>query len=495
MEKNLEVDEQVYKHEIEGYGDKCGVFAVYAPGENVAEMAYKGLYAIKNRGQDAAGIDVVSEAGFIHDHKDLGRVDAVFHGGESLPVHFPEVGRLATGHVRYGTMNKLEAAKRIHAAQPLDKDGQSLDGTPFIISGLYNGDVTNIGQVANAHDIDFAGFVSDSEGVMSLLQKYMSEQQHPDLVRALEWLLPQLEGAFSAIFTDGDDLLAARDGNGFRPFVYGKTTTESQVIASEVHALSAVQAEFNGEIEPGTICKVDEGGVKVLSRFSEAEVSPCAYEYIYFSKEDNIFHGRNIGAVREQLGLQLAKEHPYTDVDLWVGVPNSGITSAQAYADALKIPYEQVITINPEFTSEKRSFIGNNQTEREAITRAKQLVDEDKVRGKRIGVSDDSIIRGTVKRALIEMLREAGATEVHVRIPSPVYEYSCKYGMDTGRREELLKYNRTLEEMRQYIGADSLEYLSPEGTRLAITGAIAGKLCLACATGDYPTEVPVSITK
>lgn len=468
---------------FEDFGEKCGVFAVFEPDSNVALTTYNGLYALKHRGQDAAGQVVGDEYGELFIYKDLGSVQDVFKDGEALPLLLPSIGRMAIGHNRYGTMARVPTQERWHAAQPIK-------GQKNNFAGAYNGDVSNIRRIMSQHEFSTDSYVSDTEGVIKLIDLYMSRSQEPTLINALHQVLPQLEGAYSGVFTDGKRIVGVRDPNGFRPFVYGQTATGGHVLASEVRALDESGAEFKYEVAPGTMIIIDEKGVHT-ERFAKDCSTPCMYEYFYFSKEDNIFHNQKVGDVKSRFGEELAREHPI-DADLVVGVPNSGITAAEAYAKALNLPYIQAVTKNKNRESDLRSFLANNQNEREAIALAKFLIDGIEVKDKSIVVVDDSVIRGTVSRVLIQMLREAGATSVHVRVPAPIYKYSCYYGMDTGRAEELLATSRNLSEMCETIGADSLEFLSPAGVVKAVQRPM-GKICIACATGEYPTEVPVTL--
>ena len=468
----------------EDFGEKCGVFGVFAPDTNVALSTYDGLLTLKHRGQDASGQVVATDDGALHLYKQLGNVKEVFENGTALPEVLPTVGRLAIGHNRYGTMMKVPADMRWHAAQPIL-------GEAAQFAGAYNGDVSNIHDVMTEHGFRRDEYISDTEGVMKLVDLYMAAQETPDIMGALEQVLPRLSGAFSAVFTDGQRLIGARDRNGFRPFVYGQTAEGGHVLASEVRALHEVRADFVREIRPGEIVAIDENGLQ-SSEFAASSPTPCFYEFAYFSKEDNILDGQKVGDVRWRFGRELAAEHPVLDADMVVGVPNSGIVAAEAYAKTLNLPYEQVILKHHK--SNLRSFLANTQTERESIAANKFEYETEVIAGKKMVVIDDSVIRGTVSRILIEQLRAAGAAEVHVRVPAPEYRYSCHYGMDTGRPEELLATNRTLDEMRDFIGADSLEFLSPAG----VTRAAAlpfGKMCLACATGEYPSALSVNLIK
>ncbi len=466
----------------EDFGEKCGVFGVFEPGTNVALTTYEGLVMLKHRGQDASGQVVVTDDGELHLYKQLGNVIEVFDEGRKLPEVLPLVGRLAIGHNRYGTMKSVPIEQRWHAAQPIM-------GKEDRFAGAYNGDVANIHEVMNRHGFKAGSYVSDTEAVMKLVDLYLGKGPNADLIYSLRSVLPHLEGAFSGVFTDGKRLIGARDPNGFRPFVYGKTPSGGHVMASEIRALREAGASYEREISPGEMLIIDENGAH-SERFAEATPTPCSYEYFYFSKEDNILDGQKVGDVRWRFGEELAREHPI-QADLVVGVPNSGIIAAEAYAKTLGLDYSQVITERPK---SKRSFLGNTQAERELIAENKFDYYYELINGKIVVVVDDSVIRGTVSRVNIKHLFEAGAAEVHVRVPSPEYKHPCKYGMDTGRVEELLATGRSLEEMREYIGADSLEFLSPEGVSRA-TQRAAGKMCLACATGDYPTKVFIDLLK
>lgn len=467
----------------EDFGEKCGVFGVYEPGTNVALTTYEGLVKLKHRGQDASGQAVADLDGDLHLFKDLGKVTDVFEEGNKLPQVLPVLGRLAIGHNRYGTMNKVPLEQRWNAAQPIMiGDGR--------FAGAYNGDVSNITDVMRRHEYRDDSYVSDTEAVMKLIDLYIGTGPTGNIVDSLRAVLPQLEGAFCGVFTDGQRLIGARDPNGFRPFVYGTTASGGHVLASEIRALRQVGASFEQEVQPGSMIVIDDNGVS-FEQFAKPTPTPCSYEYFYFSKEDNILDGQVVGDVRYRFGQELAMEHP-VEADLVVGVPNSGITSAEAYAKATGLMYEQLIAKNPK--SDLRSFLANNQAERQTIAEGKFVIDSLLVDGKSIVVVDDSVIRGTVSKALVQMLRQAGAAEVHVRVPAPIYKYSCHYGMDTGRPEELLASGRNLQEMRNFIGADSLEFLSTDGVLRATRRAV-GKLCMACSTGEYPTNIAVNLIK
>lgn len=458
------------------FGEKCAVFGVYHPNTDVAETTYQGLVMLKHRGQDASGIAVAGKDG-ISLYKDLGSVKDVFELGHKLKEVLPSIGRIAIGHNRYGTQKKLMQELRLRAAQPIRGKG-------FVAA--INGDISNIHPVMQNHGFGREDYVSDTDGAVKLLSSYIGTPGIPSLRPALRSVLPQLEGAFSAIFTDGENLIGARDRHGFRPYVYGRTAMGGHILSSEVRGLHGVGAEFEREIDPGEIVTINERGV-FSEAFAEENTKLCMYEDIYFSKEENIFHGQKVGDVRNRLGQELANEHPMM-ADIVVGVPNSGITAAKAYAEALNLKYAQVIEKNANKEADLRSFLANCQDEREAIARAKVVIDRLGVEGKSVLVVDDSVIRGTVSKVVIQMIREAGATEVHVRVPAPMYKFACHYGMDTGRPEELLATNRTPDEMRDFIGADSLEFLSLAGVGRARRRNISS-ICGACATGEYPTEV------
>lgn len=459
--------------------EECGVFGVYAPGQALAELTYAGLVGLKHRGQDAAGIVVADADGSLHIHKDVGNVKEVFDEGRSLHSVLPPLGRLAIGHDRYGTMVKVSSKQR--AAQPM----MGRDGDTAL---ACNGEFANIESLLSDHGLDRANYVTDTEAAVGLIDLYRDHEPGRNMVAALRKVLTKLRGAYSLLITDGDQLAAARDPQGFRPFVRGELIDGGQVLASEVRALNAVGAAFTEEIEPGQIMVIDETGIR-QEQFAAPSEKACMYEYFYFSKPDNIFHGQRVGDVRRRFGAELAMEHPLAK-GVVVGVPESGILAAEGYAAALNLP--MVEGVKKERGVDLRSFLGPNQAAREAIARAKFNIDRQLVEGQDVALVDDSIIRGTISRELIRMLRENGAREIHVRVPAPQYLFSCVYGMDTGRREELLAVGRSIKQMCDYIGADSLAFLSVEGVGRGVARPL-GKLCTACATGAYPTDVSVRI--
>jgi amidophosphoribosyltransferase len=460
-------------HELDaqrpGPQDACGVFGVWAPGEDVSKLAYFGLYALQHRGQEAAGMAVSDGSGVVV-YKDLGLVAQVF----DEPTLASLRGYIAIGHTRYSTTG----ASTWDNAQP------TLRATPAgtTLALAHNGNLVNTAelaqQAANMGLVD-VGATSDTALVTALLAA------HPDLsieAAALK-VLPTLRGAFSFVFMDEDTLYAARDAHGVRPLVLGRLE-RGWVIASETAALDIVGASVVREVEPGELIAIDEHGLR-SSRFGMPEPKGCLFEYVYLARPDTTISGRNVYAARVAIGRTLAMEHP-VEADLVIPVPESGTPAAIGYAAASGIVYGAGLMKNAYVG---RTFIQPSQTIRQLGIRLKLNPLRDNVRGKRLVVVDDSIVRGNTQRAIVRMLREAGAIEVHVRISSPPVKWPCFYGIDFATRAELLANGLDLEGIRRSIGADSLGYVSLSGL-IAATEQPASRLCRACFDGQYPIELP-----
>ncbi|MDP9239886.1 MAG: amidophosphoribosyltransferase [Actinomycetota bacterium] len=450
--------------------DACGVFGVWAPGEEVAKLTYFGLYALQHRGQEAAGI-AVSDGSGIMVYKELGLVAQVFDETTLNSMS----GRLAIGHTRYSTTG----ASTWENAQPTLA---STSAGATVALG-HNGNLVNTAELALLVDPMGAdvgnGATSDTEIVARLLAA------RPDLsleAAALE-VLPMLRGAFSLVFMDEDTLYAARDPQGVRPLVLGRLE-RGWVVASETAALDIVGASVVREIEPGELVAIDDHGLRA-SRFAKAEPKGCLFEYVYLARPDTTIAGRSVHATRVEVGRTLAREAP-ADADLVIPVPESGTPAAVGYAEASGIPYGLGLVKN---TYVGRTFIQPSQTIRQLGIRLKLNPLRDVIRGTRLVVVDDSIVRGNTQRALVRMLREAGATEVHVRISSPPMKWPCFYGIDFASRAELIAAGLGVEEIRASIGADSLGYVSLEGL-VAASRQPAESLCRACFDGVYPIALP-----
>ena len=459
-----------------GPQDACGVFGVWAPGEEVAKLAFYGLYALQHRGQESAGI-ATSDGQRILVYKDMGLVSQVFT--ESDLATLP--GDLAIGHCRYSTTGSSTWVN----AQP------TLRPTKYGTLALaHNGNLTNTGDLAelvqkleptNGRD---RGATTDTEIMTALI----SLQNEKNVEASAIAVLPQLEGAFSLVFMDEHTLYAARDRHGVRPLVLGKLET-GWVVASESAALDIVGAAFVREIEPGEFIAIDENGVR-SQRWAVAEPKGCLFEYVYLARPDTLIAGQGIHATRVAIGERLAKEAP-VEADLVIPVPESGTAAAIGYAKGSGIPFGIGLVKN---SYVGRTFIQPSQTIRQLGIRLKLNPLREIIEGKRIVVVDDSIVRGNTQRAIVRMLREAGAREIHVRISSPPVKWPCFYGIDFATRAELIASGLEVEEIRRSIGADSLGYVSLEGL-IESTQIEDKKLCSACFTGQYPIRIPVDMSE
>ncbi|WP_243710435.1 amidophosphoribosyltransferase [Micromonospora sp. KC213] len=452
-----------------GPQDACGVFGVWAPGEEVANLTYFGLYALQHRGQEAAGIAVSDGSGVVV-YKDLGLVAQVF----DEPTLASLRGHVAIGHTRYSTTG----ASTWENAQPTIRSSSS--GTTIALA--HNGNLVNTADLqreVGERELGSDGATNDTSLVTMLLASY------PDLSveAAAMQVLPRLRGAFSFVFMDESTLYAARDPHGVRPLVLGRLE-RGWVVASETAALDIVGASVVREIEPGELIAIDGDGLR-STRFAAPEPKGCLFEYVYIARPDATIAGRNVHSARKQIGRQLAREHP-VEADLVIPVPESGTPAAIGYAEESGITYGAGLMKNPYVG---RTFIQPSQTLRQLGIRLKLNPLRENVRGKRLVVVDDSIVRGNTQRAIVRMLREAGALEVHVRISSPPVTWPCFYGIDFATRAELLANGLDNEGVRRSIGADTLGYVSLPGL-IAATEQPKTRLCRACFDGEYPIELP-----
>ena len=451
--------------------EECGVFGVWAPGDDVAKLTYYGLYALQHRGQEAAGM-AVSDGVHVVVYKELGLVAQVF----DEPTLATLTGHLAIGHCRYSTTG----SGTWENAQPSYRPGRGGGGLAL----GHNGNLTNTSELAtrvrdSGVDRGGLGATNDSDLIAALLAAL------PDLsveAAALE-VLPTLDGAFSLVFMDENTLYAARDRHGVRPLVLGRLE-RGWVVASETAALDIVGATFVRDVEPGELLAIDETGLR-SSRFADPAPKGCIFEYVYLARPDTKIAGRSVHATRVQVGRRLAEEAP-TDADLVIPVPESGTPAAVGYAQASGIPYGMGLVKN---SYVGRTFIQPSQTIRQLGIRLKLNPLREVIEGKRLVVVDDSIVRGNTQRAIVRMLREAGAREVHVRISSPPVKWPCFYGIDFASRAELIAGGLSVDDIRSSIGADSLGFISLDGLVDATT--IPGdQLCRACFDGVYPIRLP-----
>jgi amidophosphoribosyltransferase len=463
-------------------GHECGVFGVYAPNQPVAHLTYLGLYALQHRGQESAGI-AVSDGHLITVIKDMGLVSNVFDDRTLAAL----TGHLAIGHTRYSTTG----SSTWRNAQPFYRN---VGEHSFALG--HNGNLVNTEKLAADVGMLPGAITSDSDLVAELISRELALDPEPSadgrvLERSLLEVLPRLEGAFSFVLMDEGHVIGVRDPNGFWPLCLGKLDN-GWVLASETPALDIVGAHFVREVEPGEMIIIDATGWRSVRPFDASAIQPhlCLFEFVYFSRPDGWLYGQNVHSARVRMGEQLAEQSPI-DADMVMGVPESGIPAAEGYARRSGVPQGQGLVKNRYIG---RTFIAPNQQMRALGVRMKLNPLRDNIAGKRLVVVDDSIVRGTTTRAMIAMLRETGAAEVHMRISSPPYKWPCYYGMDTGIQGELIAANLELDEIRNYIGADTLAYLTVDRLREA-TGAAGAGFCDACLTGTYPVEVPITLTK
>jgi amidophosphoribosyltransferase len=457
-----------------GPQDACGVFGVWAPGEEVAKLTYYGLYALQHRGQESAGI-ATSDGHRINVYKDMGLVSQVFDEATLNTL----TGHIAVGHCRYSTTGSSHWAN----AQPTL--GATAAGT---VALAHNGNLTNSAElyqmVLDRHGKPRAGELAQGNTTdTALVTALLAGNDGRSLEQTAMDLLPSIRGAFCFVFMDEGTLYAARDAYGVRPLVLGRLE-RGWVVASEQAALATVGASYIREIEPGEFIAIDEDGVR-SSRFAETTAAGCVFEYVYLARPDAAIAGRSVYESRVEMGRQLARENAAA-ADIVIPVPESGTPAAVGFAEESGIPFAHGFVKNAYVG---RTFIQPSQTLRQLGIRLKLNALESVIRGKRIIVVDDSIVRGNTQRAVVRMLREAGAAEVHVKISSPPVRWPCFYGIDFASRAELIANGAAIDEISKSIGADSLAYISEDGM-IDATQQPRERLCTACFTGTYPIELP-----
>ena len=457
--------------------EECGVFGVISPGvSDVAGMAYYGLYALQHRGQESCGI-VINDDGVFSSYKDLGLVSEVF-SADTLS-HLPR-GNMAVGHVRYGTTG----GNSRNNCQPIEVNHQK--GKMAL---AHNGNLSNAAQLRNALELSGAIFhtTSDTETIAYIVTQ--KRLKTPSIEDALSAAMDTLEGAYSLVLMSAQKLICARDPYGFRPLCYGKTPDGLYVIASENCALKAVGAEFVRDLEPGEILVFGpDGVVSRKEHCGKCSKKLCIFEYIYFARPDSVIDGVPVHSARIRAGKILAKQHP-AQADLVMGVPDSGLDAALGFSMESGIPYGIGLIKNKYIG---RTFISPGQSARLDQVKIKLGVIEESVRGKRIVLVDDSIVRGTTSGRIVRLLREAGAREIHMRISAPPFLHPCYYGTDIDSREHLIACHHNTAETAKIIGVDSLGYLPVTELHSLIGGY---GFCSACFDGDYPTPVPADTRK
>jgi amidophosphoribosyltransferase len=443
--------------------ESCAVFGIYGA-EDAAQLTYLGLYALQHRGQEASGI-VTSDDGRIREHRDMGLVAKVY----DKDILSKLAGSMAIGHNRYSTMGLSTTAN----IQPL-----LVDCKIGKIAVAHNGNLVNAVDLRRGMEADGSIFRSttDSEVILHLIARSRASAIEEMIAEALR----KVQGAFSLVFLTKDKVIAARDTRGFRPLCLGRLE-DAYVFASESCAFDIIGATYLREIAPGELCVLGPGGPQFL-RFAEPErrLMRCIFEFIYFSRPDSKVFGENVDKVRRKLGRRLAREAP-VGADMVIAVPDSSNTIALGYAEESKLPFELGLIRNHYVG---RTFIQPRQAVRDGDVRIKFNPVRGVLKGKRIVLVDDSIVRGSTMKKLITMLREAGVDEIHLRIGSPPITHSCYYGIDTPTRGELIASSHTVSQIREYLGVDSLHYLSTEGLLTCVEDP--DNYCVACFTGAYP---------
>ena len=457
--------------------EECGVFGVISPEpSDVAGVVYYGLYALQHRGQESCGI-VVNDDGLFSSHKDLGLVSEVFHS--EVLSRFPK-GTMAVGHVRYGTTGGTNRTN----CQPIEVNHQK--GRMAL---AHNGNLSNAAKLRNELELSGAIFhtTSDTETIAYIVTR--ERLKLPSIEDALSSAMNILEGAYSLVMMSPQKLICARDPYGFRPLCYGKTQDGMYVIASESCALKAVGAEFIRDVEPGEIIVFSKNGIVSRKEHCNSKKKKiCIFEYIYFARPDSEIDGVSVHLSRIEAGKILAREHP-ADADIVVGVPDSGLDAALGFSRQSGIPYGIGLIKNKYIG---RTFISPGQSTRLDQVKIKLSAVEESVKGKKVVLIDDSIVRGTTCGRIVTLLREAGAEEIHMRISSPPFLNPCYYGTDIDSRENLIACNHSVEDIAKIIGADTLGYL-PVSQLSLLTGNC--DYCSACFNGDYPTEIPTDTCK
>lgn len=456
--------------EIKGLNEECGVFAIWGH-KDAAQIAYYGLHSLQHRGQEGAGI-VVSDGEKLKIRKGLGLVNEVFATSDFDSLY----GKAAIGHVRYATAG----GGGIENVQPLLFKSQT--------GGLalaHNGNLINANQLK--HQLESQGSIFQSTSDTEVVAHLIKRSVYPKLEDKLKNALSMIKGAYAFALLTEDQLMIALDPNGLRPLSLGRLG-DAYVVASETCAFDIIGATFEREVKPGELIIIDDDGMRSEMFSSNTTRAICSMEYIYFARPDSNVDEINVHTARKSLGKQLALESPI-EADVVTGVPDSSISAAIGYAEQTGIPYELGLIKNRYVG---RTFIQPSQELREQGVKMKLSAVRGVVEGKRVVMIDDSIVRGTTSRRIVNMLKEAGATEVHVRISSPPITNPCFYGIDTSTTSELIASSHSIEEIREIIGADSLSFLSPEGLMKGIGRPDQDEnrgQCLACFTGRYPTEI------
>jgi amidophosphoribosyltransferase len=449
--------------------EECGIFGVFNHPE-AANLTYLGLYALQHRGQESCGI-VSSDGMYLHAHKSMGLVADVF-GNQEVFKSLP--GGAAIGHVRYSTTG----SSVLKNVQPI-----MVDYSRGSIAVAHNGNIVNAQLIKD--ELEAWGSIFQTTMDTEIIIHLLATSKANSLLERLTEALDRVEGAYCLLFLTETQMVAVRDPHGFRPLCIGKRG-DAYVVASESCALDLIEAQFIREIEPGEVVIIDREGITSHFPFKKRKPTPCIFEFVYFARPDSYIFGKNVYMVRKELGRQLAREHRI-EADIVIPVPDSGVPAALGYAQESGIRFEFGLMRNHYVG---RTFIEPRQSIRHFGVKIKLNPVRDIIKGKRVVVIDDSIVRGTTSRKIVKMIRSAGASEVHALISSPPTDYPCYYGIDTPTRKELISSSHTIEEIRKYITADSLGYLSEQGLLNAV-GTENTDYCRACFSGGYPVEFPI----
>ena len=459
-------------YEVKSLNEECGVFGIWGH-PDAAKLTYFGLHSLQHRGQEGAGI-LANDQGTLRRHRDTGLLSEVFRN----PLNLEKLtGSSAIGHVRYATAGEAS----VDNIQPFLF---RFHDTQFGLA--HNGNLTNAQSLKSELEKNGAIFSSTSDS--EILAHLIRRSHNPSFMGKIKEALNTVKGGFAYLMLFEDKLIAALDPNGFRPLSIGKMANGALVVSSETCAFEVIGAEWIRDVHPGELVIFDENGITYDRYTDDTQLAICSMEYIYFARPDSNIQGVNVHTARKRMGAQLAREFK-NQADIVVGVPNSSLSAAMGFAEESGLPNEMGLIKNQYV---QRTFIQPTQELREQGVRMKLSAVSGVVKGKRVVMIDDSIVRGTTSRRIVKLLKEAGATEVHVAIASPALAYPCFYGIDIQSREELIAANHTVEETCEIIGADSLTYLSIDGLIASIgidTDAANGGLCVAYFDGKYPTPL------
>ena len=466
--------------EVVGAGDsdvpreECGVVGVYAPGQDVARTAFFGLFALQHRGQESAGI-AVSDGDNLKVHTAMGLVTQVFREQDLERL----TGHIAIGHTRYSTTGSSELCN----AQPMLVNG------PYGELALgHNGNVVN--PVPLRADLEEWGCVFSASTDSEILAHLLANAPGRDWGERVQYMMKRAQGAYSLVVLTKDSLMAIRDPLGVRPLCVGRLSDGGWIVASETCALDHLGAQIVREVEPGEAIAIDDQGMRTIHKSVERKRASCIFEYIYFARPDSVFDGKLTFTMRQAMGAELAREHP-VDADVVIGVPDSATAAAVGYAQEAGIHYSEGLTKNRYVG---RTFIEPDQRMRDLGVQLKFNPLPDVLAGKRVIVVDDSIVRGTTTPHVVKLVQRAGAKEVHLRVCAPPLQHPCHLGVDMATYRELIAANKSIEEIRQFVGADSLGYLSVEGLLKAVGGK-PDSHCTGCFTGNHPIPVQLEMDK